>query len=136
MESNPTHTKEKLLVFFSVCLAGAIFLADSQKCVTARSLLSLKAQRASASGEQGTLREGGGAAVGAGRRGTRWVWTARGWRRRHGQERPGVGGQDGWAPCAHYQVARASLHGDGGPFPDSGRCPSSSKLGPEKAVHP
>jgi hypothetical protein len=35
------------LVFFSVGLAGAIFLADSQKCVTARSLLSLKAQRAS-----------------------------------------------------------------------------------------
>lgn len=64
VESNPPHTKEKLLVFFSVSLAGAIFLADSQKCVTARSLLSLKAQRASASGEQGTLREGGGAAVG------------------------------------------------------------------------
>lgn len=69
MESNPPHTKEKLLVFFSVSLAGAIFLADSQKCVTARSLLSLKAQRASASGEQGTLRKGGRAAVGAGRRG-------------------------------------------------------------------
>lgn len=64
MESNPPHTKEKLLVFFSVSQAGAIFLADSQKCVTARSLLSLKAQRASASGEQGNLRKGGRAAVG------------------------------------------------------------------------
>lgn len=29
----------------------------------------------------------------------------------------------------------AGLHGDCGPFPGAGRCPSSSKLGPEKAVH-
>ena len=77
--------------------------------------------------------------VGAGRRGTAecglQVDGRETWRRRRGQG-PGVGGQDGWAPRAHHQVARAGLHGDGGPFPGAGRCPSSSKLGPEKAVHP
>lgn len=71
MESNPPHTKEKLLVFFSVSLAGAIFLADSQKCVTARSLLSLKAQRASASGSRALSARGEGRQSGAGRRGPR-----------------------------------------------------------------
>lgn len=60
------HTKEKLLVFFSVSLAGAIFLADSQKCVTARSLLSLKAQQASEVWERQPSRDlsaGGGGAL-------------------------------------------------------------------------
>lgn len=75
MESNPTHKRK--VVGFLLSLAGAIFLADSQKCVTARSLLSLKAQQASAirepdlgaSEKQGTLSKGGGVAVGQGGRG-------------------------------------------------------------------
>lgn len=55
------HTKEKLLGFFSVGQAEAIFLADSQKCVTVRSLLSLKEQRASVrSGSDSQAKSPGG----------------------------------------------------------------------------
>lgn len=55
MESNPTHKRK--VVGFLLSLAGAIFLADSQKCVTAGSLLSLKAQQASVVWEHGESKE-------------------------------------------------------------------------------
>lgn len=64
------HTK-KVVGFFSVSLAELIFLADSQKCVTARGLLSLKAQRASREREQALAKGEGGAAVGGREEGPR-----------------------------------------------------------------
>lgn len=76
MESNPTHKRK--VVGFLLSLAGAIFLADSQKCVTIRSLLSLKAQQASAIWERRRSRErsarGGGVAVGGKEEGALEHW--------------------------------------------------------------